>query len=71
MKKVLALVLTLVMVLSLTACGKSQAEKEYEEEVEAASGLKKTYERLQESNDKIQKDFDDYNSALSRLENAN
>ena len=57
MKKVLAIILTMVFALSLTACGKSQAEKNLEEEKKAASELNSQYEYQKNRYDDLKKDI--------------
>ena len=70
MKKVICLFLLLLMfAVLLTGC-KSAAEKELEEEREAANNLERQYQEQKEKYDSVQKDINDYRESVSRLDNA-
>ena len=59
-----------MFVLSLSACGKSQEEKDLEDARDAASNLQNQYEQKKQEYEDLKSDIDNYNSALDRLNNA-
>jgi hypothetical protein len=69
MKKLFVLVLTVAIAMIFAAC-ESREERELRNAIDAAERAEENYQRAVDDYNELQRDIDNYNSALERVQNA-
>lgn len=70
MKRVIAFIMTVLLILSMSACGKSDAEKELERMKQSSEAFKRAADEKRQETEDFLNLLDEYNDAVSRLGSA-
>ena len=69
MKRVLAFIMSVILIFSMSACGKSKAQKELEKIQEEQRQLEEAGEAAQRAADELEDTWEQYNKYKSMLDN--
>lgn len=70
MKRVIAVIMSMLLILSMSACGKSKEEKELEKARQEAKVLQEYAKSAQQEYEDLKNDIEIYKAYQSILENA-